>query len=206
MFLNHFKMNDHPFQERPPVEWILNDNRISESLARLDYFAQQGTLALLIGQTGVGKSTLLRVLAGLLTPDEGSVSSSMQKGMRGYAGSSFDLYTDLTVSENLDFFGRRQVLVQAPAAAQGELQAVAFHGPGGQAPLSAVMVSRHGLSALCSPLAQRNWRFQGCQASSFQQISSFLLWSAHAMLLPRGVIYGVPLLTMAGRYRFHGNL
>lgn len=61
MFLNHFKMNDHPFQERPPVEWILNDHRISESLARLDYFAQQGTLALLVGQTGVGKSTLLRL-------------------------------------------------------------------------------------------------------------------------------------------------
>lgn len=61
MFLNHFKMNDHPFQERPPVQWILNDNRISQSLARLDYFAQQGTLALVIGQTGVGKSTLLRL-------------------------------------------------------------------------------------------------------------------------------------------------
>jgi general secretion pathway protein A len=61
MFLNHFKMNAHPFQERPPVEWILNDNRISQSLARLDYFAGQGTLALVIGQTGVGKSTLLRL-------------------------------------------------------------------------------------------------------------------------------------------------
>ncbi len=61
MFLSHFKMTAHPFQERPPVEWVLNDNRISESLARLDYFAQQGTLALVIGQTGVGKSTLLRL-------------------------------------------------------------------------------------------------------------------------------------------------
>lgn len=61
MFLNHFKMNGHPFQERPPVQWVLNDNRISQSLARLDYFARQGTLALLIGQTGVGKSTLLRL-------------------------------------------------------------------------------------------------------------------------------------------------
>ncbi len=61
MFLNHFKLNDHPFQERPPVEWILNDDRISQSLARLDYFASQGTLALVVGQTGVGKSTLLRL-------------------------------------------------------------------------------------------------------------------------------------------------
>ena len=43
MFLSHFKMNDHPFQEHPPVEWVLKDNRISQSLARLDYFSQQGS-------------------------------------------------------------------------------------------------------------------------------------------------------------------
>lgn len=61
MFLSHFKMNDHPFQERPPLEWILKDDRLSQSLARLEYFSQQGTLALVIGQTGVGKSTLLRL-------------------------------------------------------------------------------------------------------------------------------------------------
>jgi general secretion pathway protein A len=61
MFLNHFKMNGHPFQERPPIEWVLKDERISQSLARLDYFSEQGTLALVIGQTGVGKSTLLRL-------------------------------------------------------------------------------------------------------------------------------------------------
>jgi general secretion pathway protein A len=61
MFLNHFKMNDHPFQERPPLEWILSDTRVAQSLARLQYFSQQGTVALVIGQTGVGKSTLLRL-------------------------------------------------------------------------------------------------------------------------------------------------
>ncbi len=61
MFLNHFKMSDHPFQERPPMQWILNDNRLSQSLARLEYFSQQGNLALVIGQTGIGKSTLLRL-------------------------------------------------------------------------------------------------------------------------------------------------
>jgi len=61
MFLNQFKMSGHPFQESPPIEWILKDPRISQSLARLEYFSQQGTLALVIGQTGVGKSTLLRL-------------------------------------------------------------------------------------------------------------------------------------------------
>ncbi len=63
------------------------------------------TLAVL-GPDGAGKSTLLRVLAGLLSPDSGEVSSSLTRGALGYAGSTFDLYTDLTVSENLDFFGR----------------------------------------------------------------------------------------------------
>jgi general secretion pathway protein A len=61
MFLNHFKMSDHPFQERPPMEWILKDQRISQALARLEYFSLQGNVALIIGHTGVGKSSLLRV-------------------------------------------------------------------------------------------------------------------------------------------------
>lgn len=61
MFLHHFKMSAHPFQESPPLDWILNDDRFSQSLARLEYFSSQGSLALVIGQTGVGKSTLLRV-------------------------------------------------------------------------------------------------------------------------------------------------
>ena len=61
MFLNNFKMSGHPFQESPPIEWILNDRRISQSLSRLEYFSRQETIALVIGQTGVGKSTLLRL-------------------------------------------------------------------------------------------------------------------------------------------------
>lgn len=61
MFLHHFKMSAHPFQESPPLDWILNDDRFSQSLARLEYFSNQGSLALVIGQTGVGKSTLLRL-------------------------------------------------------------------------------------------------------------------------------------------------
>lgn len=60
MFLNHFKMTQHPFLEYPPMEWIIKDSRFSQFLARLEYFSLQATLALVIGQTGLGKSTLLR--------------------------------------------------------------------------------------------------------------------------------------------------
>jgi general secretion pathway protein A len=61
MFLNHFSLNAHPFAEKVPIHWIQRDPRIDQALARLKFFEQQGTIALLIGQTGLGKSSLLRL-------------------------------------------------------------------------------------------------------------------------------------------------
>lgn len=61
MFLDHFKMTAHPFCERPARDQLLNDDRMAQGLARLDYLAAQGTLGLLLGPTGVGKSSLLRL-------------------------------------------------------------------------------------------------------------------------------------------------
>lgn len=60
MFLKHFQMTQHPFAEKPPVEWLLQDDRFQEALARLSFFQNQGHIALVLGQTGVGKSSLLR--------------------------------------------------------------------------------------------------------------------------------------------------
>jgi len=65
-----------------------------------------GDTIAVLGPDGAGKSTLLRVMAGLVRPASGSVSSTLGRGALGYAGSTFDLYGDLTVSENLEFFGR----------------------------------------------------------------------------------------------------
>lgn len=61
MFLDHFHLTAHPFCERPDRDQLLNDDRMSQGLARLDYLATQATLGLLIGPTGVGKSSLLRL-------------------------------------------------------------------------------------------------------------------------------------------------
>jgi general secretion pathway protein A len=61
MFLTHFNMTQNPFAERPPVDWLLKDERIAQGLARLDYLANHGSLALILGQTGIGKSSLLRL-------------------------------------------------------------------------------------------------------------------------------------------------
>lgn len=61
MFLNHFNMTYHPFTENPPIEWILNDDRFDYAIARLKFFLEQGNIALISGQTGIGKSSLLRL-------------------------------------------------------------------------------------------------------------------------------------------------
>ena len=61
MFLDHFKMTAHPFAEHPDATPLFKDDRMTRGLARLEYFVQEGTIALLMGATGVGKSSLLRL-------------------------------------------------------------------------------------------------------------------------------------------------
>jgi general secretion pathway protein A len=59
MFLNHFKLIDHPFCEAPPPDWLLDDDRFQKAAAMLEFFRRQAELALVVGQTGVGKTSLV---------------------------------------------------------------------------------------------------------------------------------------------------
>jgi general secretion pathway protein A len=61
MFLSHFSLNEHPFMEHPPIGWLMRDPRFDEALAGLQFFEQQGSIGLILGQTGIGKSSLLRL-------------------------------------------------------------------------------------------------------------------------------------------------
>lgn len=61
MFYSHFNLNQNPFMECPPLAWLLKDERFEQGLARLEYFAREGLAALLLGHTGTGKSSLLRL-------------------------------------------------------------------------------------------------------------------------------------------------
>jgi ABC-type multidrug transport system ATPase subunit len=73
----------------------------------------QGTLYGLIGPDGAGKTSLIRILATLLLPDQGEaylnglhVKNSFREIRRqiGYMPGKFSLYQDLSVEENLNFF------------------------------------------------------------------------------------------------------
>ena len=60
MFFNHFQFTTQPFAERVSAEALWPDDRMQQGLARLRYLAEQATVGLLIGASGVGKSALLK--------------------------------------------------------------------------------------------------------------------------------------------------
>ena len=67
----------------------------------------------LVGPDGAGKTTIIRILCGLLNPDSGNVKmfgSDLRKKKKeiqnqiGYLSQKFSLYGDLSVDENIEFF------------------------------------------------------------------------------------------------------
>jgi ABC-2 type transport system ATP-binding protein len=90
-----------------------------------------GRICGFLGPNGSGKTTTIRMLCGLLTPDAGegrclglSITSQGAEIRRqvGYMTQRFGLYEDLSIRENLDFVGRLYELPARRAAVDRTLE------------------------------------------------------------------------------------
>jgi ABC-2 type transport system ATP-binding protein len=83
------------------------------ALAGVSFDVRAGEMFCIVGPDGAGKTSLLRVLCGILRPASGSArvlgfdtSSGLSKikPLIGYFSQKWSLYGDLTVDENIEFF------------------------------------------------------------------------------------------------------
>ena len=98
---------------------------------------KRGTIYGFLGPNGSGKTTTIRMLCGLLTPDSGEGSclgydirrdADKIKRRVGYMTQRFSLYQDLSVRENLEFVARLYGMRDARGAARGMIKRLGLSG------------------------------------------------------------------------------
>lgn len=106
---------------------VLNLNKsfgTTQAVVDVSLKVRKGEIYGFLGPNGSGKTTTIRMLCGLLTPDQGGgyclgydiVRESQQiKRLIGYMTQKFSYYTDLTVIENLNFIAGMYQLPDASA-------------------------------------------------------------------------------------------
>src|SRR6187397_3310359 len=98
---------------------------------------KRGSIYGFLGPNGSGKTTTIRMLCGLLTPDAGEGTclgydirrdADKIKRQVGYMTQRFSLYQDLSVRENLEFVARLYGMRDARGAARDMIQRIGLNG------------------------------------------------------------------------------
>lgn len=108
-------MTDFNYDNMIRIEKLYKNYNEVEAVKGINLKINSGEMFGLIGPDGAGKTTVIRILCGLLNPTSGEAfvmdknietnRASIQKNI-GYLSQLFSLYGDLTVDENIEFFAQ----------------------------------------------------------------------------------------------------
>ena len=93
--------------------FLRDSGEIVHALDGVSLEVEHGSLTALVGPDGAGKTTLIRLVAGLMSADDGdlkilgidvAVDPQQVQDRIGYMPQKFGLYEDLSVQENLDLY------------------------------------------------------------------------------------------------------
>jgi ABC-type multidrug transport system ATPase subunit len=119
------------------VEKIRKSFGARRVLNDVSFSVQAGEILVVRGPNGVGKSTLVKIVAGLMRPSRGTVTRRPSSVFSlGYATPDLHLAPELTGCEHLHFFATLKGLAFSHTDAEGALERVGLSGRGGD-PVSA---------------------------------------------------------------------
>ena len=70
MFEEFYSLKNTPFTRDIPVEYLFNSNVVEEVISRLEFVADRQQFALVVGDCGSGKTTIIRKFQSILNPDK----------------------------------------------------------------------------------------------------------------------------------------
>jgi ABC-2 type transport system ATP-binding protein len=164
----------------------------------LTFKVPSGQIFGFLGPNGAGKSTTIRMLCGLLAPSEGRGTVAGFDLVRqpeaikqriGYMSQRFSLYEDLTVGENIDFYGGIYGL-SGRRLAERKKWAVAMAGLEGRVNSSTALLSggwKQRLALACAILHEPPIVFLDEPTSGTDPLSRRHFWDLIYSMADRGV-------------------